>query len=296
VSSESVETRRNDAVSPEYWASVRPVEPAVSSSTDTRTSGFQDDLLRQLNEQGYCRLESQLDKDRISWLARLVDSVREAGWPAVFAFVYDDFWSLAWDPPIRRVAETALGGPVFLIPNLAVHYVSVSAKARGWHPHVDGRGRARRLTTWVPLTDATLANGCMYVVPKPEKEGLLQTALARYAEKELSFLDVQCLLQHARAVPASVGSLLCWGFELLHWGSVRQDSPAPRVSVAFEWIARSEQPRNDDLPLLDLDQGLPSLDDRLRFISRAIRRYEDFDPALSRFTELGKDLLARLDG
>jgi ectoine hydroxylase-related dioxygenase (phytanoyl-CoA dioxygenase family) len=30
----------------------------------------------------------------------------------------------------------------------------------------DGKGRPAIMNVWVPITDATLDNGCMYVVPK----------------------------------------------------------------------------------------------------------------------------------
>src|SRR5438093_1083574 len=82
-----------------------------------------------------------------------------------------------------------------------------------------GRGRRNRLTTWVPLTDATLSNGCMYVVPKSTDERV-QQAVENYSSRKMSMGDVQRLLQHARALPARAGSVLCWGFGLLHWGSV----------------------------------------------------------------------------
>ena len=232
-----------------------------------------------------------LHETRLAELAALVGSVHEAGWPAVWSFVYDELWSLAWEPPLRQVAETALGRGAFLIPHLAVHYVAAEGEARGWHAHVDGRGRRNRLTTWVPLTDATLSNGCMYVVPKSTDERV-QQAVENYSSRKMSMGDVQRLLQHARALPARAGSVLCWGFGLLHWGSVNEGSRVPRISVAFEWIADGEEPGEAEKPLLSLDDDPPPFEERLRLIARATRTYHGFDPALSSARALADELLA----
>lgn len=53
-----------------------------------------------------------------------------------------------------------------LFPYVWAHYVPPNSS--GWNPHVDtddtGDG-ANELTVWLPITDATLDNGCIYVVP-----------------------------------------------------------------------------------------------------------------------------------
>jgi hypothetical protein len=285
------EEQRRQALSEEYWNAIRPKPPSTSTPLAARRTGFENELRRGLDKRGYSHLESLLDEIRLAELAALVGSVHEAGWPAVWSFVYDELWSLAWEPPLRKVAETALGRPAFLVPHLAVHYVSASGEARGWHPHVDGRGRHSRLTTWVPLTDATLSNGCMYVVPTTTDESV-QQAVEHYSNRKMSVGDVQRLLQHARALPAPVGSVLCWGFQLLHWGSVNEGSRVPRVSVAFEWIADTEEPYDDEQPLLSLDNDPPLFAERLKLIARAILTYEAFDPALLPFRALADELLA----
>jgi len=281
------------ALSPDYWHDLRPEEGSMQRALAARTTGFEDELCRGLEKQGYSHLESLLDQTRLAELAGLVRSVHDSGWPAVWAFVYDDFWSLAWEPPLGTVAEAALGRGAFLMPHLALHYVAARGEARGWHPHVDGRARRNRLTTWIPLTDATLSNGCMYVVPRTSDESV-QHAVEHYSNRKMSLRDVQRLLQHARALPASAGSVLCWDFGVLHWGSVNEGSAVPRISVAFEWIAETEKPRENEQPLLSIEHDRPSLEERLKLIAYAIRTYEGFDPALAPFTELADDLLAEL--
>ena len=105
-------------------------------------------------------------------------------------------------------------------------------------------------------------------------------------------IDQVLLLQHARALPARAGSVLCWGFGLLHWGSVNEGSRVPRISVAFEWIADGEEPGEAEKPLLSLDDDPQPFEARLRLIARATRTYHWFDPALSSARALADELLA----
>ena len=289
VSRIDLDIRLAAATSPEYWLGLGARQGIATERLGARTTGFEDDLIGQLQGRGYARIESLLNMQALAHLARLVETVRETGWPQVFAFMFDDFWALAAEPALRRVAEIALDGPVALIPHLAVHHVSGAGTARGWQPHVDGRNRPNRLSTWVPLTDATLDNGCMYLVP--DRDEPVRQAVDGYSSRNLTFRDVQQLLQNARALPAAAGSVLCWGFEMLHWGSRWNGSPTPRISVAFEWIAASEPPIENELPLLKLEDGYPAFETRLRFISQAICTYEGFDPALAPFRALGERVL-----
>lgn len=284
----TIEDRRRDAHSSGYWTTLRPTFPGKQSASE-HGRGFELELRSGLEEHGYAHLEAILDRQRVEELLGLGDAVRSVGWPPVWSFVYDEPWALARDT-LRPIAEVALDGPVALIPHLAVHYVSAAGESKGWHPHVDGRGRANRLTTWVPLTDATLANGCMYIVPRSSDESV-NRAVAHYANRKMSVGDVQRLLQHARALPAAPGSVLCWGFGLLHWGSVHGGGAEPRVSIAYEWIADGEAPHDDELPTLLLDDELPSFAERLRFIARAIRAYHGFDATLEPFQALADEIL-----
>ena len=145
-----------------------------------------------------------------------------------------------------------------------------------------------RLSIWVPLTDATLTNGCMYVVPRGED---VKGAMARFNTSETTYADTVTLLQHARALPAPAGSVLGWGFDVLHWGSLSRNASAPRVSVAYEWLGPDGDPDEDELPLLDPDDGFPTLPERLDFIARAILSYHRFDIALLPFEDLAEQLL-----
>ena len=108
-------------------------------------------------------------------LGTVIRALAAAGWPPVFVFVFDDLW--------RYIAEhvwscmtPVLGTTCVLEPSIYAWALSVGRKSGESFtlPHrdypyseaFDSRGRPAIVNVWVPITDATLDNGCMYVLPK----------------------------------------------------------------------------------------------------------------------------------
>jgi hypothetical protein len=125
------------------------------------------------------------------------------------------------------------------------------------------------------------------VVPRSDEVG---EAMTRFREGKATHDDSVTLLQHARALPAVAGSVLGWAFDVLHWGSVSFEATFPRVSVAYEWLGPGGHAEEHELPLLNLDEGLPSLTERLRLIAGAALSYRRFDASLLQFEELAARL------
>jgi hypothetical protein len=285
VSQHEIVERGTDVVRPEYWTGLCPEmsiggKPAIELPERPLSdpSTFRRD--------GYFIEPAVLPAAQTSALVRAIERLRTHGWHPLFAFVFDELWALAWTSTIRGIAATLVGPKPVLMPRLAVHYVA-ARDSRGWAPHIDGTPFDNRVTTWVALTDATLSNGCIYVVPRSED---VQRAIARFRKSETTHADAIAFLEHARALPAVAGSVLGWAFDVLHWGSVSRAESTPRVSVAYEWLGPAGSPAEIDLPLLDLDDGLPPLGDRLNLISRCILAHHGFDSALLPFVELAKQL------
>src|SRR5207244_2616081 len=105
--------------------------------------------------------------------------------------------------------------------------------ASGWPPHCDDANRPNRVTVWIPLSDATLDNGCMYVVPR-----------------DRAAADADARLQACRALPAAAGSILGWNFDVLHWGSTCTRPGEPRIAISQEFIAPGAATAADELPLV----------------------------------------------
>jgi hypothetical protein len=157
------------------------------------------------------RREGYLQLDPVDWglpisgMAEAIANLHRAGWPAVFGFVYDEFW-LAFGKLDRLIAGI-LDGPYAALPDFWAWHIDPASDDSGWAPHRDkGRhalfedGSPKSLTVWLPLTDATPLNGCMYLVPADR-----DPTYGREDEIELRFRP-----QDIRALPAAAGGILLW--------------------------------------------------------------------------------------
>ena len=181
--------------------------------------GIRDQLL----SQGYFEVPPALPVDLV---ARVRDDIARAG---ADAFLEDAMWDLL-DLSLP-IAREALAGDVAILP--AFWAWRVTPNEAGWPPHRDDAASAfdaddnlACLTIWIPLSDATAGNGCMYCVPAnwdlAYRSRLHNTAIL--AEDTI------------RALPAPAGSVLGWSQALLHWGGRCAPDAQPRLSTSFEMI------------------------------------------------------------
>jgi hypothetical protein len=159
-----------------------------------------------------------------------------------------------------------------VLPAFWAWYVVPTESQAGWAPHRDRTGSLLRaddspesLTVWLPLTEATPLNGCMYVYPAhlEDRSRASQTAVLAGAQ-----------LQHIRALPATPGSLLAWNQQLLHWGGrASRLATEPRCSIALEF-QRGDGPPFEN-PLIHPEQ-LPSFHLRLGLSGKLLLKYAPF--------------------
>jgi len=269
-----------------YWRALVPGRAAgapAPSAVDVRAS------CAQLRDEGYFETPPILGDDALARLNEIVTAVVAAGWPPVFAWVYDELWQCARLPEVELILTSALGAGYLHIPHLWVHEVPAVAGAAGWSPHFDGAGRARA-SVWIALSDATLENGCMHVVPRPA----LAASFAgdwQADPRGVPIADAVRALHAARALPVARGSALGWTFDVLHWGGpvARGQHPARR-SVSMEFIAAGEPPQPHETPLLDPRGACPAFAERVRLIARALGTYEHFEPRLARWRAVAAGL------
>lgn len=240
---------------------------------------------------GVERFAGVVDEDALADARAAVAAVERAGWPLVFAFVYDALWRVLSSPGVRAVVDGALGAGAHRLPPVWVHKVAAVGGARGWHPHVDLAGPARlladgrpeRLNGWIPLTDATIDNGCIFAVPA----GVASSVTTRWDRvRAVPVDDVVRLLHAARPLPAAAGALLLWRPDILHWGGVATGaSTTPRIALSFE-VAH---------PAVHAEAApeWPSFDERLSLVGRALVAYggaSDREPVAARFVGVGRKL------
>src|SRR5262249_50438440 len=150
----------------------------------------------------------------------------------VFMYVYDDFYQLSCY--VSELLATILGPGYRVLPSLVAWCIDARRdNPKGWHPHRDrdydtigAHGQPKSLSLWVPLTDATPLNGCMYCVPTSRDPDVrTRPAVNKVARP-----------QDVRALPAAAGSVLGWHHAFLHWGGrASWRATTPRISFSIEY-------------------------------------------------------------
>jgi len=248
-------------------------------------------------------------------LLTALDRLTDAGFAPTFLFVFDETWQVL-EAAVAQLADV-LGPDAVLEPSFFVYKLVkedvAPAQATGRQsignsfplPHRDlshaechdAGGAPTMLSVWVPLTDATLNNGCMYVVPRefdgdfdrPAAYSHLRPAVRRLADADgptsvpigtsaefrpVPATELRFDVSGARALPVPASTLCCWHANLIHWGSrCASDATRPRVSLACTvrraGAARSHLDR--DLPGVPLGRFRTlSLADRLRMIGSTL--------------------------
>jgi hypothetical protein len=216
-------------------------------------------------------LDGYIQETGLVWsvdLPLMVDTVRmlsRDGLSPVFAFLYDEFWLpyCQLDTLFREIL-----GAYAMLPDFWVWNVDPKKGDAGWAPHRDKGGVTLRpdgmpnsITAWIPLTDATPLNSCMYIVPARQ-----DPTYGTNREGEWRF-DLPSI----RALPAKPGDVLIWNQAVLHWGSKSAPHASEtRVSMAIEFQRGDVPPMNP--PLIKPATLLP-FDLRLKLIAKQVLQY-----------------------
>lgn len=259
---------------PNFWKKLNPglsVEESVAQSSTPISFESEDleELVFNLKEEGYLQTDPILPDLEVFRMAAGIEILAREGWLAVFAFVYDEFWSLLHR--LSVLLKAALGNDYRQLPSFWAWYVGTDNNQSGWSPHRDRGGNTLLpdgmptiATVWIPLGDAIPLNGCMYILP-PYLDPYYRDG---DRQPEQPFINPQDI----RALPAAAGSVLCWNHRLMHWGGRSSDkAPYPRISLSCEFQRGDVAPY--DAPLLN-SNTLPNFNQRLALIGKQLLRYQ----------------------
>lgn len=275
-----------------FWKGLAPAlrimdQPFLSSTqlfdVNAQTTQALYDLMR---VEGYFQLPPVDWALPMDEMVALITRLDASGIPLPFAFLYDEFWILY--VKLHRVIEPILGPGYFRMPDFWVWFVDPRRDGRGWRPHRDKTtgtlrpdGSPLSLTVWLPLTDATTLNGCMYMVPA-DRDPTYNTP--DQGKWQIDYQDI-------RALPAQAGSIFMWNQAVLHWGSrgVTREN-RPRVSAAFEFQSAEIPPFNE--PLMN-PLTVPGFEQRLWLVAKQILQYQHMYPLEPAIAQAAEQLAAR---
>ena len=290
----NLDVQLNNALDPRYWRKLNPAmsiygkEPVAIFENSAVDASILESALQTFSASGYFQMPAVLCKSAVEQMSTCFDVTRNAGWHPTFVFVYDEFWRAFRGPVVARLLRRVLGEDYRQLSYIWGHYVP--AGSSGWRPHVDGATDSNKLTLWLALSEATLENGCMYVV---RRNAETDAAEVRFEQAgAFSFADVRNLLQNAKALPATAGSFLGWGSDVVHWGSISSPLAPPRLSVSVEFATLGSNPP-EEFPPMEAGSAspLPSFEKRLHFIGSAIKNYELLEAGLLPYMALAKQLV-----
>jgi hypothetical protein len=284
---DEVERRATLARDAGYWRRLYPSFGVDGQSTLRSRSiapAVVEDAIRRHRSEEFFTLPPLLDFDSLAALNGAVDTIVAEGWPAAFAFVYDEFWNLARLPAMKRLFGAALGDGYHQIPHVWIHIVPPVDGGRGWGPHVDG-DHDGRTSAWFALTDATPDNGCMYLIPRAEAPDGFATS-----ETPLGSTAVRKVLHGVHALPTPAGGVVGWSFKTLHWGGSARHGASERRAVSLEFLAPGHQAYDDEVPLVSADRA-PAFAERVAAIATGLAEYRKFEPGLVRYQALAERLL-----
>ncbi len=225
--------------SAEFWRRLAP-ELTISNARPGQTISRNQRRLAvermQLVNDGYLRLKQPGIEAPLVDIARAMDRIVKAGLPAAFIGVYDEVWSAI--AALDVVINGLFDGQGALVPNFWASHLAagpgLAAQRRRPKKGVFSDGTPKSITVWLPVTDATPDNGCVYLVPAGQDRN--------YGKPEADRADAS--LPGIRALPAVVGDVLIWTGEAYHWQSrpERAARHAPLQSLTWEFQSRDIAP------------------------------------------------------
>src|SRR5262245_9482490 len=232
---------------------------------------------------GHCIVHGAFPENAIEALRRAVWAVHAAGWPMIFAFVYDQFWALPRSACMDVLVGAIIGRPYQPAISFWVNHVPNQRGGSGFTPHTDDvRPGYPSVTCWIPLTAATPENGCVYVI---ERAGPGQGVPTKFSGIE-SFTapQVASTLAHVRALPANPGAFLAWPNDTVHWGGRFLRGDEGRLAISWHFVGADYENVDADLErALIPDAPLPRFAHRLHWLCLSLLRFRGRDPVLERF-------------
>jgi len=291
VDMESIEFELDDFKDRKFWDKIfKDLHTSLPSNFESSFESFDIDsnalelYKTRLLDEGYAQAPKLPWEDWFLNIREAIELLERLNIPLPFIFVCcEPWWLLA---KLHKILEKLFEGEYYLLPDFWVWHVDPNKKDAGWGVHRDRgpaslfqNGKPKSLTVWIPLTDATTENGCMYVLPANHDTNYLDGAINK------ENIDLQDIV----ALPAGAGSPIIWNQAIMHWGARSLPrGKAPRISVAFEVQLAKVDPFNQPLipPL-----SIPDFETRLKLVCKQILQYKHMYPLTANVQSFAEEIL-----
>jgi hypothetical protein len=257
--------RRAEIEDPEFWKSLNPHLTISEGPLADRVTPLPFDQAAAewhaafMQEEGYLQTPPVFSAAELAPLREAVERVVAADLPSGMVWLYDEFYLLL--ARVESILAPMLGRAPLLLPkDFWVFYVPAGTAGRtgfgAYGPHRDyyvdegyvAGTRPRVVNTWIPLTDVTTLDSCMYVV-HPHGDADFLSTREEVRQDQLTLTDI-------RALPTPAGALIAFTSRIAHWGSRSSRFAAgPRIAMTCVLQRRDVPPFSREV--IDLTQPLP---------------------------------------
>ena len=137
--------------------------------------------------------------------------------------------------PLLQAVERIAGTPVRLFQDMAM-IKPPGGREKPWHQdhaYFNLPLDTRVVAAWVALSDATIENGCMHVIPGGHREG----PRVHFMRRDWQICDADVVWEHRLAVPMTVGDIMLFDGKLPH-GTPTNRTDQQRWALQFHYIPR----------------------------------------------------------
>jgi hypothetical protein len=256
------------AQSAEFWRRLAP-GLTISDTLPSRVIERSEAAVRQdrerLSTEGYVHMDQPGIVAPYDAIANAMERIEQARLPAAFVAVFDEVWAMA--AQMQGVVSDLLETDAALVPDFWATFsrpgdAGAAAGRKRPGKALNDDGSPNTLSAWMPITEATTENGCVYVVPSMHDKN--------YDNGSNDRADAG--LQAIRAVPAKPGDVLIWTGETYTWQSRTSQywKGKPQMSLSWEFQSAAASPFEgyvvDSLPYVPFEM-------RLALIAQQMPRY-----------------------
>lgn len=233
------------ALNPHLAISERPFSTAIDRAPVDKA--WVDRAAGQIVDEGYLQGPALVPHERVAAMRLAIERITGAGFPSGFACVYDEFYQAfqgldeLFAPLLGERYQIVLQGlwTYFVPAGDSVHGIAATIPPHrdtlGPDPAVMARQTPSIVNVWIPLTDISTDDSCLYVVLPQGDPG--------YYSADRGVHQERIRLQDIRALPAAAGSVLGWSTHVIHWGSRSSRlAKTPRMSMTVYFQRRGIEP------------------------------------------------------